>query len=287
MTFKLYGQERKEVNMQGIQIKNIEFSFGEHPLFEHFSLEIKKGENVAIIGSNGSGKTTLSRLITGTYMPQKGSISIDGITFSEEHYTELPKIRKKISIVLQNPEDQFIGTTVAEDIAFGLENYQVPQELMQERIEQYANLVGVEHLLLKEPHQLSGGQKQRVAIASSLALETDYLIFDEATSQLDPQGKEEVFHVMSDLIKKKEKNIICITHDIKEVFAFDRVIVMNQGKIVADRRPEALFFDETFPFEKYHLVIPEILQYSKILYQKKYIDKMYIKIEDLVENLCK
>lgn len=269
-----------------IQMKNIMFQYGETEIFNDLSLTIKKGEHIAIVGANGSGKTTLTRILSGMLIPQAGTIQVDGLMFDSETQEQIPAIRKKMSVVLQNPEDQFVGSTVQEDIAFGLENLCVPTEEMPAIIANVAKTTKIEAFLTKEPHQLSGGQKQRVAIASSLALKTEYMIFDESTSQLDPQGKKEVLEAIEMLAETQQKTIIMITHDLMEIMRAQRVIVLSKGQIVADTTPEKLF-TSSIDLSAYHLLLPKPLLYSQKLKEKKLIKKTCLNIEELVVELCK
>ncbi len=269
-----------------IQMKNITFQYGETEIFNDLSLTIKKGEHIAIVGANGSGKTTLTRILSGMLIPQSGTVQVDGLMFDSETQEQIPTIRKKMSVVLQNPEDQFVGSTVQEDIAFGLENLCVPTEEMPAIIADVAKITKIEAFLTKEPHQLSGGQKQRVAIASSLALKTEYMIFDESTSQLDPQGKKEVLEAIEMLAETQQKTIIMITHDLMEIMRAQRVIVLSKGQIVADTTPEKLF-TSSIDLSAYHLLLPKPLLYSQKLKEKKLIKKTCLNIEELVVELCK
>ena len=198
---------------------------------KNVSFKIEKGEFVSIVGHNGSGKSTLGKLLCGLLSTKQGTIKIDGVTLSEETIDE---VRQKIGIVFQNPDNQFVGVTVRNDIAFGLENRNIDVKEMEKRIEKYAKVVRMEDFLEKNPENLSGGQKQRVAIASVLAMETDILIFDEATSMIDPQGVKEVTDAIRGL--KENKTIIYITHNLKEVLMGDRMIVLKKGEVVLDEK---------------------------------------------------
>ena len=198
--------------MSLIEVKNLDFSYNEtKKVIKNISFDIKKGDYVTIIGHNGSGKSTLARLLIGLLEAKGGSINIDGLELNEEN---VYKIREKIGIVFQNPDNQFIGSTVRDDIAFGLENHMVPQGDMDDIINKYAKEVGLEEFLDKEPTALSGGQKQRVAIAGVLAMNPDIIIFDEATSMLDPRGKKDIKDIMRKLHGDGSFTIISITHDI-------------------------------------------------------------------------
>ena len=191
--------------------------------------------NIAIDGPAGAGKSTIAKLIMGLLQPNEGSIYIDGIELTEK---TVDSLRKQMGIIFQNPDNQFVGVTVKDDIAFGLENHQIPRKEMIEQINKYASLVNMQEYLDENPENLSGGQKQRVAIAGALAMETELIIFDESTSMLDPKGTSEINHMIKTLRTKLNKTIISITHNLEEALISDRVIVVNSGKIVLDGTPK-------------------------------------------------
>lgn len=221
-----------------IELKNVYFSYEDTDVLSNFNLTINSGEFVALIGHNGSGKSTIAKLLMGLHEPQKGDIYFDDTKIDEKN---LKSLRNKMSIIFQNPDNQFVGVTVRDDIAFGLENKQLPRDEIIKRIDKYIRLVGMEDYLDKNPEELSGGQKQRVAIAGALAMETDLIIFDESTSMLDPKGTKEVNDMIKQISNENNKTIIVITHDLEEVAIADRVIVLNKGKIVADSTPKEIF----------------------------------------------
>lgn len=219
-----------------IELKDISFSYEKDALvLDNLSLTIEEGQMVAILGHNGSGKSTLSKIIMGLLEPKSGEVFVDGVKYEGD---EFDKIRDKMGIIFQNPDNQFVGVTVQDDIAFGLENRRVPREEMIERINKYAKVVSMEDYLLTNPENLSGGQKQRVAIAGVLAMETDVIIFDESTSMLDPKGTKEINQMIKMLKEEQNKTIISITHNLEEAVYADRVIVLNGGKIVLDGTPQ-------------------------------------------------
>jgi energy-coupling factor transport system ATP-binding protein len=216
--------------MSYIEIKNLSYSYRKDvPVLQDVTLNIEKGEWVSILGHNGSGKSTLSKLIMGLLKAQSGDIIVDGITLDESTVYD---VREKIGIVFQNPDNQFVGVTVEDDIAFGMENLQFEQNDMLEKIKVYAEKVNMLEYLDKAPHQLSGGQKQRVAIAGILAMNTDIIIFDEATSMLDPNGRDSIMDYIK-LLKEEGKTIITITHDMKEAVLSDKIVVLKEGKVLA------------------------------------------------------
>ena len=202
------------------------------------SFEVKNQEWLSILGHNGSGKSTISKLLVGILAPQKGSIYYDDVEFTDK---TVDQIRSRVGIVFQNPDNQFVGVNVKYDIAFGLENRCVPRDEMQKLILEYSTKVGMQNFLEREPQTLSGGQKQRVAIAGILALNTDVIILDEATSMLDPQGTREIIALIKELKEKYHKTIITITHDLDLARLSDRIIVMKDGNIIANDAPNKIF----------------------------------------------
>ncbi len=207
-------------------------------VINNISFTIKEGEMVAILGHNGSGKSTIAKLIMGLLDPIKGHIYLNNIDTDSITMNELDKLHAKMGIIFQNPDNQFVGMTVEDDIAFGLENRCVERKEMIEKIHKYAKLVGMEEYLKNNPEDLSGGQKQRVAIAGVLAMDTEVIIFDESTSMLDPKGTKEIIDMIKKLRQSYNKTIITITHNLEEAVFADRVMVLNSGKIVLDGTPQ-------------------------------------------------
>ncbi|MCD8562018.1 MAG: energy-coupling factor transporter ATPase [Acholeplasmataceae bacterium] len=236
-----------------IKVSDLSFSYNQDDeALKKINLSVEKGSWVSILGHNGSGKSTLSKCLVGLLAPTSGEIYIDGKRLDEKN---LPDIRKKIGIVFQNPDNQFVGVTVKHDIAFGLENQCLPHDEMMERINHYAKLVGMEDFLNKEPHHLSGGQKQRVAIAGALAMEQDILILDEATSMLDPEGTREIVELIKYLNKTLNKTIITITHDLSFAGLSDRLIVLKDGEVILEGTPRDVFKHEDL-LKSSHLELP-------------------------------
>lgn len=261
--------------MNAIEIKDLAFYYVEEEgyILNHFDLSIKKGEWVSILGHNGSGKSTLSKLIVGLLNKKEGSICVNGTFLKDNPY----EIRKMVGIVFQNPDNQFVGSTVKDDIAFGLENKLIPQDEMTPLIEKYAKAVNMYEFLNKEPHLLSGGEKQRVAIAGVLAMNTDIIILDEATSMLDPKGRAEVLETIKTL-SDGEKTIITITHDLSEAVMSDRLVVLNKGEIVLDGKPKEVFQHEDIILSAGLDTLPTM----KIL---KEMDSRGIELKELRETL--
>jgi energy-coupling factor transport system ATP-binding protein len=265
-----------------IKVKDLYYSYDNKNLaINKLSLEIYENEWVCILGHNGSGKSTLSKLIIGLLAPLKGEVIVNNKILSEETVYD---IRRDVGIVFQNPDNQFVGTTVIDDIAFGMENQQISRDEMKRRISEFTKKVKMEKFLESEPHMLSGGQKQRVAIAGALALDSKVLIFDESTSMLDPQGREDIVSLIKELKTDGDKTIISITHDLNEAVLADRIIVMKNGKAVASGLPNDILQDEIL-LKDCGLDIPMTVKLSKILMEANILDKLYVNQEDLVNYL--
>ena len=224
-----------------IEVKDLKYKYDEeddHYTLNGVSFHVKQGEWLSIIGHNGSGKSTTVRLIDGLLEAESGDIIIDGDKLTVDNVWEK---RRQIGMVFQNPDNQFVGATVEDDVAFGLENQGIPLEEMQERVHQALELVGMSDFKKREPARLSGGQKQRVAIAGVVALRPNIIILDEATSMLDPEGRLDLIRTVKDIKDHYDMTVISITHDLDEVALSDRVIVMKEGEVESVSRPEELF----------------------------------------------
>ena len=266
-----------------IEIKNLNFSYDNEVVFNQLNLSIKKGEFVAIIGHNGSGKSTLAKLLVGLEASAGGEISVAGIRL---HDDSIDDIRKNVSIVFQNPENQFVGATVADDIAFGLENRQVPREEMTLLVSKYVEEMGLVGLEDVAPHDLSGGQKQRTAIAGALAVGAEVLILDEATSMLDPAGRTDIMKLVRELAQDEERTIIMITHHLDEAVYADKVIVFNEGQVIKSGSPFRVFTNDLEILEAVGLDVPFATRASKHLYQQSIIKKICLTNEELIRELC-
>ena len=269
--------------MSKIKVEHLTYSYdGETDVLKDVSFQIEEGSYTTIVGHNGSGKSTIAKLLIGLMEAKAGVITVDGMVLNEKTVYD---IRDKIGIVFQNPDNQFIGATVADDIAFGLENHQVPQEAMQGIIEDYAERVSMSSYLTSEPTKLSGGQKQRVAIASVLAIAPQILIFDESTSMLDPQGKSEINALIRRIHHKTQMTIVSITHDIEEMAHSDHVIVMSDGQVVMDGTPEMVLKREQ-ELVDLQLDVPFALKFIHALRDNGIECNDEITIERVVERLC-
>ena len=269
--------------MKSVIVKDLCFEYEENiPTIQNVSFEIDAGEYVAILGHNGSGKSTIAKLLIGLLEKKSGDIMVEGILLNEEN---LYDVRSHIGIVFQNPDNQFIGATVRDDIAFGLENKCVPQKDMEDIINYYAKEVNMYAFLDHEPSKLSGGQKQRVAIAGILAMQPDILILDESTSMLDPKGKTEVNALVHKIRQEKKMTVLSLTHDIEEASKADRIILLNKGRIEAIGSPKEILSDAN-KLEELGLEAPFSFQLSKQLQNIGIDVSLYIDEKGLVEELC-
>ena len=224
-----------------VDVKNLSFRYKESQEYydvKDITFHVKRGEWLSIVGHNGSGKSTTVRLIDGLLEVESGEIVIDGQRLTEENVWN---IRRQIGMVFQNPDNQFVGATVEDDVAFGLENQGLSRQEMKKRVEEALDLVGMLDFKKREPARLSGGQKQRVAIAGVVALRPAILILDEATSMLDPEGRRELIETVKGIRKDYDMTVISITHDLEEVAMSDRVLIMKKGSIESTSSPRELF----------------------------------------------
>ncbi len=260
-----YDDNEEEFDSKQEQISNlsrVDFAV------ENVNFGIKKGEFVAIVGRNGSGKSTLARTMNALLLPSEGVVFVNDIdTRNDEMIWE---IRSRVGMVFQNPDNQIIGTSVEEDVAFGLENIGVPRNEMIERISSALDVVKLQNERKTEPHLLSGGQKQRCAIAGIIAMQPECIVLDEATAMLDPIGRREVINLIKKLNKENNITIVHITHHMDEVSQADRVVLIDNGKVLADTTPRKLFSDVQLVKEA-GLEVPQI---TALMYnlRKKGID---------------
>ena len=232
-------------NMENIiEVRNLKYKYdseSENYTLNDVSFQVKKGEWLSIVGHNGSGKSTTVRLIDGLLEAESGDIIISGNKLTAENVWEK---RRQIGMVFQNPDNQFVGATVEDDVAFGLENQGLDYDLMVERVQQALELVGMQDFKEREPARLSGGQKQRVAVAGVVALRPDIIILDEATSMLDPEGRLDLIQTVKKIKDSNQLTVISITHDLDEIALSDRVLVMKEGQVESTATPRELFSRE-------------------------------------------
>jgi energy-coupling factor transport system ATP-binding protein len=268
-----------------IKVNDVYFRYPDQEAYalEGISLHVEQGEWLAIVGHNGSGKSTLAKMLNGLHFPEKGEVTVDGIALEEKSIWD---IRAKIGMVFQNPDNQFVGATVEDDVAFGLENHGVPYESMVQRVNDALKRVHMEDFLDQEPHHLSGGQKQRVAIAGVVALQPDIIILDESTSMLDPKGKKEVLETVRNLKEKENLTVISITHDLEEAAKADRIIVLNRGEVFKEGTPQEIFLLED-ELKELGLDSPFTIKLSGALKNAGIpLIKTYFTEEELVNELC-
>ena len=224
-----------------IEVKNLSYRYdhkSEDYILKDVSFHVKQGEWISIVGHNGSGKSTTVRLIDGLLEAESGDIIISGDKLTADNVWEK---RRQIGMVFQNPDNQFVGATVEDDVAFGLENQGMDYPMMVKRVHEALELVGMQNFKEREPARLSGGQKQRVAIAGVVALQPDIIILDEATSMLDPEGRLELIRTVKEIKDKNQLTVISITHDLDEISLSDRVLVMKNGQVESTATPRELF----------------------------------------------
>lgn len=253
-------------NMENIiEVRNLKYKYdseSENYTLNDVSFQVKKGEWLSIVGHNGSGKSTTVRLIDGLLEAESGDIIISGDKLTAENVWEK---RRQIGMVFQNPDNQFVGATVEDDVAFGLENQGLDYDLMVERVQQALELVGMQDFKEREPARLSGGQKQRVAVAGVVALRPDIIILDEATSMLDPEGRLDLIQTVKKIKDKNQLTVISITHDLDEIALSDRVLVMKEGQVESTATPRELFSREDL--EELGLDQPFVNQVKVALHQ--------------------
>ncbi|HEU9113987.1 TPA: energy-coupling factor transporter ATPase [Streptococcus pneumoniae] len=267
-----------------IDVKNLSFRYKENQNYydvKDITFHVKRGEWLSIVGHNGSGKSTTVRLIDGLLEAESGEIVIDGQRLTEENVWN---IRRQIGMVFQNPDNQFVGATVEDDVAFGLENQGLSRQEMKKRVEEALALVGMLDFKKREPARLSGGQKQRVAIAGVVALRPAILILDEATSMLDPEGRRELIGTVKGIRKDYDMTVISITHDLEEVAMSDRVLVMKKGEIESTSSPRELFSRNDL--DQIGLDVPFANQLKKSLSQNGYdLPENYLTESELEDKL--
>lgn len=265
-----------------IEVENLSFRYDQrkdHEILSSISFTVKKGEWVAIVGPNGSGKSTLANLLCGLLKPDQGIIRINGKLLTDETVWE---IRQTMGVVFQNPDHQFIGTTVQDDVAFSLENLNIPYEEMQRRVEMALQQVGLTEYRHTDPSYLSGGQKRRVTIAGIIAMEPEIIIFDEAFTMLDPKSRRDLFSFLKDLQKARQLTMISITHDMEEAALAERIILLKNGKIASTGSPKDVFAHTT------ELAAPFSERLRRLLIKRgRKLPEQYLTETELVEWLGK
>ncbi|MFC8688969.1 energy-coupling factor transporter ATPase [Brevibacillus porteri] len=254
------------------------------PVLQGVDLTIQKGSFVSVLGHNGSGKSTMAKLMNALLLPEGGTVLISGMDTKDGEM--LWEIRRHVGMVFQNPDNQIVGATVEDDVAFGLENMGVDPKEMRDRIDEALVSVGMESYLQAQPHRLSGGQKQRVAIAGIMAMRPSVIILDEATAMLDPQGRLEVLNLARQLNRDEGLTIINITHFPEEAIYSDKVIVMNAGEVLMEGKPSEVF-NEVDRLKQVGLDVPFAVRLRHALHTKGIDLPFVLHQEELVEHVCK
>ncbi|WP_317635302.1 energy-coupling factor transporter ATPase [Xylocopilactobacillus apicola] len=269
-----------------IKVDNLNFTYPETttPILKNVSLTIRQNTFTTIIGENGSGKSTLAKILIGINQPDSGRVTVSGYELSDDN---LKKIRCEVGIVFQNPDSQFVGATVKDDVAFGLENHLVPHDQMDSIIERVLKLVGMWEYRDRQPEALSGGQKQRVAIACAIAYDPEILILDEASSMLDPRGRTDLLKLISNLKTQTSMTILSVTHNLTEALASDYIYLLTEGQIKGSGQPTDLFTNRKLISEN-HLELPFILKLDQQLKEAGIpIEDQYFSEEQLIDYLWK
>ena len=244
--------------MAFIEVKDLRYSYeteeGSLEVLHGVSLDIEAGEFVALLGHNGCGKSTMAKLLNGMYTPSGGTLAVDGISAGDE--SRQLDLRRRVGLVLQNPDNQLVAGVVEEDVAFGPENLGVPPQEIRKRVDEALKAVDMYHYRAHAPHKLSGGQKQRVAIAGVIAMETKCIVLDEPTAMLDPRGRAEVMETIKKLNREKGVTIVLITHYMYEAVQAGRVVVMDQGRVLMDGPPRQVF-SQVERLKKHALDVPQ------------------------------
>ena len=230
--------------MKIIEGRKISYRYGsaQRRAIQDVDIKVNEGELIAVLGHNGCGKSTLIKHINALLIPQSGELTVAGISVGGK--TDIWQLRRKAGMVFQNPDNQFVSSVVEDDVAFGPENYLVDRDEIPGIVSHSLARVDMQGYEKRAPHMLSGGQKQRVAIAGVLALDPDILMFDEATSMLDPEGRREVLKIIKELHEESKKTILMVTHYVEESIMADRIILMKEGKVIANGTPEEILTDE-------------------------------------------
>lgn len=272
-----------------IEIKNLTYRYPSadenpgHLAIDGIDLTINKGEFVAILGHNGSGKSTLGKLLNAQIFPTEGDIILDELNTKNED--TIWDVRKKCSMVFQNPDNQMVATTVEEEVAFGVENLQIENPMLRQRVDDAIDLVGMGEYKKRNPSTLSGGQKQRVSIAGVVAMLSDYIIFDEPTAMLDPKGRKDVIALVEELNRKYNKTIIYITHYMEEAILADKIVVLDKGKVALKGNAREVF-SKVEQMKALGLAVPQVTEVAYEL-AKKGVDfkSLPLNIEEFLESI--
>lgn len=270
-----------------IDVKNVTFEYDgaeKITVIKDFSVSFEKGSFTVILGHNGSGKSTLAKLLNGLYKPDKGDVFVDGINTKDEK-TEI-EVKRKVGMVFQNPDNQLLASVVEDDVAFGPENLGCAPNETRNRVDDALKTVGMQEFSKKSPHLLSGGQKQRVAIAGIIAMKPDCIVLDEPTSMLDPKGRQEIISTVEKLNKGNGITIILITHFMEEAVNADRVLVMDNGKIVSEGTPKEVFKNAQL-LKNIGLDVPQTTELILSLNNNGFdINSDVISIEEAADLIC-
>ncbi len=271
-----------------VRVENLVYRYDDEIITKNavdgVSFDIEAGEFVVIIGHNGSGKSTLAKHFNGIFYPTEGNVYINGMNTRDDAL--IWKIRQNAGMVFQNPDNQIVATIVEEDVAFGPQNLGVDKDTIRKRVDEARRLVNMTEFAKKQPHNLSGGQKQRVAIAGIIAMRPDCIIFDEPTAMLDPRGRQEVVETIVRLNKEQGKTIVHITHFMDEATEADRVLVMEEGKIIMEGRPREIF-SQVKKLKDLGLDVPQMTEFSHLLASRGIpVNKEILTIEEMVDSLC-
>ena len=272
-----------------IKIENLSYAYPSNDDKEgHFALnglnlEINKGDFVAVLGHNGSGKSTLGKLMNAQIFPTTGDIWIDDLNTKDENL--IWDVRSKCSMVFQNPDNQMVATTVEEEVAFGVENLQIPNPELRQRVENAIDLVGMSDFKTRNPANLSGGQKQRVSIAGVVAMMSDYIIFDEPTAMLDPKGRKDVIKLVEELNKNYGKTILYITHYMEEAIIADKIVVLDKGKVALEGSAREVF-SKVDQMKGLGLTVPQVTEVAYELSKKGVkFQKLPLSIDEMLESI--
>lgn len=272
-----------------IKIENLSYAYStsedeqSHFALRGLDLDINKGDFVAVLGHNGSGKSTLGKLMNAQIFPTEGNIWIDDLNTNDENL--IWDVRGKCSMVFQNPDNQMVATTVEEEVAFGVENLRIPNPELRERVDNAIELVGMSDFKTRNPASLSGGQKQRVSIAGVIAMMSDYIIFDEPTAMLDPQGRKDVIKLVEDLNKNYGKTIIYITHYMEEAIIADKIVVLDKGQKSLEGSAREVF-SKVDQMKYLGLSVPQVTEVAYELKQKGVkFDRLPLSIDEFLESI--